>query len=139
MSQWVAVNFLSQFGTAWNKHDVDGIVLMMTPDAVMFMSAGSSADGRRVNGRSELRAAIADRFAAMPDAQWRNASHFVAGDRGVSQWTYTATRSDDSKIETVGCDVFSFRDGRIAVKDSYRSSPRSNLRTVPVPTSSRRR
>ena len=123
MSQAVTVNFLSEFGTAWNKHDVEGIVLMMTPDAVMFMSAGSSADGRRVNGRSELRAAIADLFATMPDAQWRNASHFVAGDRGVSQWTFTATRSDGSKIETVGCDVFSFRDGRIAVKDSYRKQP----------------
>ena len=123
MSQSVTINFLSQFGAAWNKHDVESIVLMMTPDAVMFMSAGSSTDGRRVNGRSELRAAIADLFATMPDAQWRNASHFVAGDRGVSQWTFTASRADGSKIETVGCDVFSFRDGRIAVKDSYRKQP----------------
>ena len=123
MSQSVTVNFLSQFGAAWNKHDVESIVLMMTPDAVMFMSAGSSTDGRRVNGRSELRAAIADLFATMPDAQWRNASHFVAGDRGVSQWTFTASRADGSKIETVGCDVFSFRDGRIAVKDTYRKQP----------------
>jgi ketosteroid isomerase-like protein len=119
----VSVEFLDNFAAAWNEHDVNAILSMMTPDAVMFMSAGPNSDGRRINGRDELRTAISNLFETMPDAQWRDAKHFVAGDRGVTQWTFTATRPDGSKIVSVGCDVFFFRDGRIAVKDSYRKQP----------------
>ena len=55
----------------------------------------------------------------MPDAQWRDAKHFIAGDRGVTQWIFTATRKDGSKIEAARDGiVFSFRDGRMAVKDT---------------------
>ena len=37
-------------------------------------------------------------FATFHDAQWRNARHFIAGDRGVSEWTFTGTRvANDSK------------------------------------------
>ena len=123
MSNPVTVEFLDKFAAAWNEHDVNAIVSMMTPDAVMFMSAGPNVDGRLINGRDELRVAISGLFETMPDAQWQNAKHFIAGDRGVTQWTFTATRKDGSRIESVGCDVFSFRDGLIAVKDSYRKQP----------------
>ena len=123
MNNPVSVEFLDKFAAAWNEHDVNAIVSMMTPDAVMFMSVGPNVDGRRINGRDELRSAISSLFEMLPDAQWRDAKHFIAGDRGVTQWTFTATRADGSKIESTGCDVFSFRDGRIAVKDSYRKQP----------------
>ena len=120
MNNPVTVEFLDKFAAAWNEHDVNVIISMMAPDAVMLMSAGPNVDGRRINGRDELRAAISGLFEMMPDAQWRDAKHFVAGDRGITQWIFTATRKDGSKIEAVGCDVFSFRDGHIVVKDSYR-------------------
>jgi taurine dehydrogenase small subunit len=55
-------------------------------------------------------------------AHWGNAQHFVCGDRGVSEWTFTGTRADGSRVEVHGCDLFSFRDGRIALKNSYRKN-----------------
>jgi ketosteroid isomerase-like protein len=57
---------------------------------------------------------------AFPDAQWNDPRHFVAGDRGVSEWRFTGTRSDGTRVEVNGCDVFTFRDGKIHVKDSFR-------------------
>ena len=50
------------------------------------------------------------------------ARHFVVGDRGVSEWTFTGTRADGSHVEVHGCDIFTFRDGRIALKNSYRKN-----------------
>jgi ketosteroid isomerase-like protein len=44
----------------------------------------------------------------------------VAGDRGVSEWVFTGTAHDGAAVEVQGCDVFTFRDGLIAVKNSYR-------------------
>jgi ketosteroid isomerase-like protein len=123
MSKPITLEFLERFAAAWNRHDVEAIVSMMTPDAVMCISGGPTADGRRFTGREEMRVGIAEIFKSLPDAQWRNAKHFVADDRGVSEWTFTATRADGSKVEARGCDVFKFRDGLIALKDSFRKQP----------------
>jgi ketosteroid isomerase-like protein len=73
-------------------------------------------------GREAVRAGYEEVFATFPDAHWGNARHFVLGSRGVSQWTFTGTRIDGSRVEVNGCDLFTFRDGKIAVKDSYRKS-----------------
>lgn len=51
-----------------------------------------------------------------------DARHFVCGDRGVSEWTFTGTRQDGTKVEVHGCDLFTFRDGKISVKNSYRKN-----------------
>ena len=120
MAGSVIPEFLDRFADAWNRHDSDAILSMMTSDCVMYLSAGPDSDGRRLVGSEAVRAATTEAFKGLPDAQWKGATHFVAGDRGVTQWTFTATRPDGTKISSVGCDVFVFRDGLIAVKDSYR-------------------
>ena len=56
------------------------------------------------------------------DAQWLGASHFIVGNRGVSEWTFTGTSREGKKVEVNGCDVFTFRDCKIAVKNSYRKN-----------------
>jgi len=37
-----------------------------------------------------------------------------------SEWRFTGTGGDAKKVEVNRCDVFTFRDGKIAVKNSYR-------------------
>jgi ketosteroid isomerase-like protein len=61
-------------------------------------------------------------WATFPDAHWGHARHFVSGDRGVSEWTFSGTRADGSRVEVHGCDLFTFRDGKIALKNSYRKN-----------------
>ena len=57
-----------------------------------------------------------------PDAHWGNVRHFVHGDRGVSEWTFTGTRANGTRVEVHGCDLFTFRDGKILLKNSYRKN-----------------
>ena len=113
---------LDRFADAWNRHDLDALMAMMTDDCVFAASAGNDVDGQRSQGKQAVRAAYAAVFEQFPDAHWGNAKHFVAGDRGVSEWTFTGTRSDGARVEVNGCDLFTFRDGRIAVKNSYRKN-----------------
>jgi ketosteroid isomerase-like protein len=120
MGNVVSTEFLDRFADAWNRHDTEAIVAMMTPDCSMFLSGGPDPDGRKVVGREAVAAAIREAFAAMTDARWNDPVHFIAGDRGVTQWVFTATRPDGTKARAVGCDVFVFRDGLVHVKDSYR-------------------
>lgn len=117
-----SLDMLDRFGAAWNRHDVDALMSFMTPDAVFQGSAGGQVDGTRSEGTAAVRAAYAAIFEAFPDAHWGSFRHFIAGDRGVSEWTFTGTQKDGKRVEVIGCDLFTFRDGKIAVKNSFRKN-----------------
>ena len=118
----VAVEDLQAFADAWNRHDVDALMSFMTDDCVFEASAGPDVCGTRYVGRVAVRAGFAEVWATFPDAHWGNARHFVKGERGVSEWTFTGTRKDGTRVEVHGCDVFTFRGGKIALKNSYRKN-----------------
>ncbi len=122
MSDEYLLTLLDRFADAWNRHDLDALMAMMTDDCVFDASAGPQVNGQRSEGPQQVRAAYAAVFETFPDARWANARHFIAGNRGVSEWTFTGTRTDGTRVEVNGCDLFTFRDGRIAVKNSYRKN-----------------
>ena len=116
------ITLLDRFADAWNRHDLDALMSMMTDDCVFEASAGPQVDGQRSEGKQAVRAAYAAVFETFHDARWSNPRHFIAGDRGVSEWTFTGTHTDGKRVEVRGCDLFTFRDGRIAIKNSYRKN-----------------
>jgi steroid delta-isomerase-like uncharacterized protein len=113
---------MQEFADAWNRHDVDALMSMMTADCVFEASAGNAVNGERHEGQAAVRAAFAAVFEQYPDAHWGGARHFTSGDRGVSEWTFTGTSRDGRRVEVTGCDLLTFRGGRIAVKNSYRKN-----------------
>jgi steroid delta-isomerase-like uncharacterized protein len=113
---------LQAFADAWNRHDIEALMDFMADDCVFEASAGADACGTRHAGREAVRAGFSEVWQTFPDAQWRDPRHFVCGDRGVSEWTFTGTRTDGSRVEVNGCDVFTFRNGKIAIKNSYRKN-----------------
>jgi steroid delta-isomerase-like uncharacterized protein len=114
------LELLDRFAEAWNRHDLDALMGMMTDDCVFEASAGPQAVGQRSEGKQAVRAAFAAVFEAFPDAHWANPRHFIVGNRGVSEWTFTGTQQDGRRVEVNGCDLFAFKNGRIALKNSYR-------------------
>lgn len=126
MASPVTTATLAAFGDAWNRHDIDALMGFMHHDCVFQTAAGADAFGTRHTGRDAVRAAFAAAWAAVPDAQWTNARHHVDGDIGSSQWTFTGTAAEGSRIEVDGVDLFEFRDGLIALKNVFRKT-RPNL------------
>jgi uncharacterized protein (TIGR02246 family) len=61
---------LVAFADAWNRHDVDLLMSMMTDDGVFEASGGNHVNGERHEGRQAVRAAYAAVFAQYPDAHW---------------------------------------------------------------------
>lgn len=113
---------LQAFADAWNRHDIDALMSFMTDDCVFESSAGPDECGARHVGSEAVRAAFADVWTTFPDAQWNNPHHFVVGDRAVSEWTFTGTRANRMRVEVDGCDLFTCRNGKIVVKNSYRKN-----------------
>jgi ketosteroid isomerase-like protein len=127
------VEMLEAFADTWNRHDADALMSFMSEDCVFEASAGPDVCGTRYVGPEAVKAAYIDVWTTFPDARWDNARHFVHGDRGVSEWTFTGTRADGTRVEVHGCDLFTFRGDRIALKNSYRKN-RSPLAVSPVST-----
>ncbi len=119
-SATVTTATLEAFSDAWNRHDVDALMSFMTEDCVFQTAAGPDACGTRHVGQAAVRKAFASAWELVPDAQWRNGVHSVQGDFGTSQWTFTGTAADGGRIEVDGIDVFTFRNGKIHLKNVFR-------------------
>ena len=121
-SNKITDRFLQSFADAFNAHDTKAIMSFMTEDCVFEASAGEQMDGEKFTGQEEVRKAFENVFSTFHDAHWANPKHFISGNRGFSEWTFTGTKSDGSKVEVTGCDLFTFKNGKIAVKNSYRKN-----------------
>ena len=119
MGSEVTIQFLDAFGDAWNRHDVDDMMTFMADDCAFETTAGPEVCGKRYEGREAVRKAFVRVFSIFPDAHFGNPRHFLAGDRGCTEWTFTGTGADGKRVEVLGCDLFTFRDGRITLKSSY--------------------
>ena len=113
---------LEDYAAAWNAHDLDAIMNLMTADCVFFAAGGDSPEGARIEGQDDVRIAFQAVLDMFPDAKWSNGRHFVCGDRGVSEWLFTATLADGRKVEVQGCDVLTLNDGKVQIKDSFRKN-----------------
>ncbi len=122
VNRTVTEDYLQSFADAFNAHDVNGIMAHMTADCVFESSAGPNVNGEKFEGQENVRKAFEVVFASFPDARWSSAQHFIAGDRGFSEWIFTGTKTDGTKVEVTGCDLFTFKDGKIAIKNSYRKN-----------------
>lgn len=111
---------LQAFSDAWNRHDIDGLMAFMSEDCEFHAAVGPDACGTRHVGEAAVRKAFAATWETVKDAQWTNGTHFAEGNFGISQWTFTGTASDGTRIETDGIDVFAFRDGKITLKSAFR-------------------
>lgn len=118
----VSVDFLRSFADAFNAHDISAIMSFMTDDCVFEASAGPDFDGEKFTGQEQVRKAFENVFETFPDAHWGNSKHFIFGNRGFSEWIFTGTKSDGTKVQVTGCDLFTFKDGKIAIKNSYRKN-----------------
>ncbi len=121
-SKKVKVDFLQSFADAFNAHDVNAIMAHMTEDCVFEASAGPDVNGEKFTGQEQVKQAFIQVFTSFPDAHWGNPTHFISGNRGFTEWVFTGTKSDGTKVAVTGCDLFTFKDGKIAVKNSYRKN-----------------
>lgn len=107
---------------AFNRHDIDGVMQLFADDCIFYAVGGEEAYGTKIAGAEAIAKAFVGVWSAMPDAQWGNHSHFVSGDRAVSEWLFYGTDSSGMRIEAMGADLFTHREGKIINKQAFRKS-----------------
>lgn len=119
----LAANDLRNLFDAFNRHDIEGVMQFFAEDCVFNAVGGPEVYGTRYVGRDQIAEAFSNVWKAMPDARWSDHSHFADGDRGVSEWTFLGTAATDgNRVEAEGCDLFTFRDGKIVRKQAFRKN-----------------
>lgn len=108
---------VDKFNDAFNRHDVDGVMKLMTEDCI-FENTNPPPDGARLEGASAVRAYWQKFFTNNPDAKFETEEMIVSGDRCVVRWIYRKTK-DGKPWHLRGVDVFKVRDGKVAEKLSY--------------------
>ena len=115
----MTVDDLQAYSDAWNDHDIERIMSFMTEDCVFETGGGSEKYGTRIEGYTAVRERFIEVWTDIPDVHFEELALFVQGDNGCSEWTFTGTGKDGTRIEIDGCDLFTFRDGKIQSKRSY--------------------
>jgi ketosteroid isomerase-like protein len=104
---------VDRFNEAFNRHDVDAVMALMTED-VVFENTYPPPDGERHVGQVAVRAFWTQFFESTPSAHFEAEDMFVGGDRATVRWRFTW---DGGHVR--GVDVMRVRDGRVAEKLSY--------------------
>ena len=110
---------LEKYSEAWNNHDIDTIMDYMTDDCVFDTGRGDQRYGTRYQGSEAVRNRCIEVWTDIPDVRFENTHHFVQGNSGCSEWTFVGTTTDGRKMDVDGCDIFTFRHGKISSKRSY--------------------
>ena len=113
------LDVLERMLDGFNRHDLDAIMSLFAEDCVFESPRGPDPWGRRFEGRAAVREGLGGRFTTIPDVHYGEGSHFVAGDRGVSEWTLTGTTTAGMRLEVRGCDIWTFRGDEVVLKNSY--------------------
>ncbi len=107
------ISVVERFNDAFNRHDVDAVMTLMTDD-VVFENTSPPPEGERYEGQPGVRAFWETFFAESPRADFVAEDTFAAGDRCTVRWRYSW---GDGRIR--GVDVFRVQDGKVAEKLSY--------------------
>ena len=113
------LDVLERMLDGFNRHDLDAIMSLFADDCVFESPRGPEPWGRRFEGRAAVREGLGARFTTIPDVHYGDGSHFVAGDRGVSEWTLAGTTTEGVRLEVRGCDIWTFRGDEVVVKNSF--------------------
>ena len=113
---------LQGFCDAGNAHDIDAMISFFSADCEFYSSIGPNVYGKLYKGIESVREGLLYFLDICPNGQWRNIRYFVSGNRGLIEWTFVGTTPNGANIEVAGCDLITFKDAKIAIKDSYRKN-----------------
>jgi uncharacterized protein (TIGR02246 family) len=110
----VVMDVIERFNEAFNRHDIEAVMGLMTDDVVF-----ENTSGGRFDGRESVRAVLVRAFELMLTGWFETEKAIALGDHVVVLWSYALEKQDPERGHIRGADIFRVRDGRVAEKLSY--------------------
>ena len=113
-----ATRIVLAFNEAFNRHDVDGMMQLMSEDCV-FENTSPAPDGEVYSGKEAVTQFWQDFFRESHDAHIEIEEIFGLGERCVMRWRYNWEDAERKYGHVRGVDIFRVRDNLINEKFSY--------------------
>ncbi len=113
-----ATRVVLAFNEAFNRHDVAGMMELMSEDCV-FENTASAPDGTVYKGREAVTQFWQEFFRESPKAHIEIEDVFGMGYRCVMRWRYDWVDAAGENGHVRGVDIFQVRNGLIREKSSY--------------------
>jgi steroid delta-isomerase-like uncharacterized protein len=113
-----AVRVVLAFNEAFNRHDVAGMMQLMSDDCV-FENTSPAPDGTVYQGKEAVTQFWQEFFRQSPQAHIEIEEIFGLGLRCVMRWQYSWVDTAGEKGHVRGVDIFQVKNGRISEKLSY--------------------
>jgi len=113
-----ATRLVLAFNEAFNRHDVDAMMALMSED-VVFENTSPAPDGSVYRGKEAVTRFWEEFFRQSPQAHIEIEEIFGMGFRCVMRWRYTWVDASGAAGHVRGVDIFRIKEGRICEKLSY--------------------
>jgi len=113
-----AMRLVLDFNEAFNRHDVAGMMQMMSDDCI-FENTSPAPDGTIYSGKEAVAQFWQHFFQASPHAHIQVEDIFGLGERCVMRWRYDWVDAEGQKGHVRGVDLYRVRNGLIIEKLSY--------------------
>ena len=113
-----AIRLVLEFNEAFNRHDVAGMMQLMSDDCV-FENTDPAPDGTVYSGKEVVTQFWQDVFRESPYAHIEIEEIFGFGERCIMRWRYSWVDMGGGKGLVRGVDIFRVRNGSIREKLSY--------------------
>ena len=113
-----AIRVVLQFNEAFNRHDVAGMMQLMSNDCI-FENTNPAPDGTVYAGKTVVTRFWEDFFTESPHAHIDIEEIFGFGERCIMRWRYSWVNTGGEKGHVRGVDIFRVREGSICEKLSY--------------------
>ena len=113
-----AIRVVLAFQEAFNRHDVSGMMQLMSDDAV-FENYSPAPDGTVYSGKEAITQFWQDFTRESPNAQLKVEEIFSLGERCIMRWKYSWENTGGEKGHLRGVDIIRVRNGAIQEMLSY--------------------
>jgi hypothetical protein len=113
-----AMRAVLAFNEAFNRHDVAGMMALMSDDCV-FENTEPAPDGRLYSGKEDVTRFWGDFFHESPQAHIDIEEIFGLGYRCIMRWRYRWVDAAGKEGHIRGVDIFQVKNGSICEKLSY--------------------
>ncbi len=113
-----AMRAVLAFNEAFNRHDVAGMMQLMSDDCV-FENTVPAPDGAVYKGKAAVTQFWQEFFRESPQAHIKIEEIFGLGMRCIMRWRYEWVDATGNQGHVRGVDIFQVKDGLICEKLSY--------------------
>lgn len=114
----MSMRVVLEFNDAFNRHDVEGMMKLMSDDCV-FENTAPAPDGTVYSGKEAITQFWRGFFRESPHAHIEIEEIFGLGRHCIMRWRYEWEDEADVKRHVRGVDIFNVSEGLISEKLSY--------------------